>query len=630
LGHMLTALGRWQEAELAFGASSVHPASASATLAANITRFQATLMQGLMQELLGQTSKAQVSYAKGLSQLPFPLAHREVRQMLGEQAGDSNASGEELSTEPNNRTNNSNNTTTNSNSNNTSNSSCKRDELPCWDALQRRRAAKWPEENLCEGVDDSVLAEPCAVFDLRRWLIFARLAAAQRGIQRAHREQAQQQVQTATAPSLLQEAAEASNGNNNKNNNNNNDNNKKKKNNNNNDNNNDNNKDKDKKNNNNNDKNDRYPWERCFQSKLQEELSVAVSDFTIVPGQEAQAKQLLATWGVVRRLPGRRQSLGGSSQEMESEEGQGPEYDGPPDPAPLIAHLLRSSAGDGPQASQYVHMARNRHHMRLRPGHSAPITTALAWLATLAQEMLPFGAGGSSGIVVEMGAFVTNPGAKPQRWHSDFQHPGCRYCAGASHCGSGDGDTDAPTKTACGPCLESVASPAPGDAAMPVYSCQLLLTTESDRAGRSGSTTGGLEVMPGTHELAGGWMAPLASGRSSPPDPQFSLSGPPGTVFCYDGTLRHRGGGYPDISGPGNTTANHQLGTSGRLEVNFSSRVVVYLSAAGPGAPVLPGTAMSPELVGLKLAELAELSENSLAGRAATPSAGSLGRRVEL
>ena len=38
---------------------------------------------------------------------------------------------------------------------------------------------------------------------------------------------------------------------------------------------------------------------------------------------------------------------------------------------------------------------------------------------------------------------------------------------------------------------------------------------------------------------------------------------------------------------------------------NSSSRVVLYASFAGPGLPVLAGTAMAPEFVGLRVSGLA-------------------------
>ena len=38
---------------------------------------------------------------------------------------------------------------------------------------------------------------------------------------------------------------------------------------------------------------------------------------------------------------------------------------------------------------------------------------------------------------------------------------------------------------------------------------------------------------------------------------------------------------------------------------NSTSRVVLYASFAGPGMPVLAGTAMAPEFVGLRVSDLA-------------------------
>lgn len=102
---------------------------------------------------------------------------------------------------------------------------------------------------------------------------------------------------------------------------------------------------------------------------------------------------------------------------------------------------------------------------------------------------------------------------------------------------------------------------------MPIYSCQLILTADSGTG-----DTGGLEIRPGTHELGD-----LPENASA-----LRMAGPAGTVICYDGSLQHRGVGK----------------SKGR------ARVVLYLSAAGPGSPVLAGTAISPELVGLRVADL--------------------------
>lgn len=230
----------------------------------------------------------------------------------------------------------------------------------------------------------------------------------------------------------------------------------------------------------------------------------------------------------------------------------------------LIAFLFRAAVEADQSSTQYVHRAKRRHHLRLRPAEVPPVAEALGFLASRVAGALPHGAG--DGLVVEMGGFITNPKAKAQRWHGDLLHVGCKHCAEA--CSNRSCSEDP-----CESCLARVSAQRPGERSMPVYSCQLFLTEEL------GSDTGGLEVVPGTHE-ASELMFAESEGQV------VRLAGPPGTIACYDGTLQHRGAAHRGTLGAG-------------------PRLVAYLSVAGPGVAVLPGTAMAPDLIGLRLRDLA-------------------------
>merc|ERR1740129_1274374 len=469
-GHMLMSLGQWQEAVKAFETAAT---AAAASPVPDSVETQAMVLKGQVLDTLSRVDEAKIAYRRALSNLPLRADKEEIARMLGPLAQGQGMDMPVAMLLPGPE-------------------GCAADDVRCWDVPRRLRAARWSDENPCEDPGDVVLGERCSLFELRRWLLLARLLRAQ-------------ELQTPE------------------------------------------------------NQGERYPWEVCFKASSIAERPPTLEELTVGQGTGTTPENILKSWGVVRWLPHAAQSI---AAVMDVDD--------------LVARILRKAAEGGPDSSQYVHMARHRHHMRLRP--DGEVRKAVAFLADIMQHILPFGAGAPSGLVVEMGAFITNLGAKPQRWHEDFQHVGCRRCASPSACGSiasanASSNTEEPLPSICAACLKAVGSADFASPAMPVYSCQLLLTEEL------GHEKGGLEVLPGSHEL-GSSRSPSA----------LRLGGPSGTVVCYDGTLQHRGAGHNAAKANGKLT---------------SARVVVYLSSAGPGHALLPGTAMSPELLGLRLSELA-------------------------
>lgn len=82
-------------------------------------------------------------------------------------------------------------------------------------------------------------------------------------------------------------------------------------------------------------------------------------------------------------------------------------------------YLVWKGAHANSSSTEYVHDTKHRHHMRLRPSEHPAIANLLQMLLRSAQSILlplvsPLGA------VIEFAAFLTNPGASGQHFHTDI------------------------------------------------------------------------------------------------------------------------------------------------------------------------------------------------------------------
>lgn len=194
----------------------------------------------------------------------------------------------------------------------------------------------------------------------------------------------------------------------------------------------------------------------------------------------------------------------------------------------LRKYLLQKAARPDASSTEYVHAAKHRHHLRLRPDEDAAV--AAAWRAmVLAAAAVLTPLVSSLGTVVEFAAFLTNPGAAGQRLHSD------------------SGNTFSQTQA-------------------PLYSLFLFLTDLDD------ATMGPLQLVPRSHALSGvrestRWAVQHLA-RDGDPAAEMACTGHwrlcpvrAGDAALYDSTALHRG------------TANNSTRT----------RVVVYLTFLGVG-----------------------------------------------
>lgn len=207
--------------------------------------------------------------------------------------------------------------------------------------------------------------------------------------------------------------------------------------------------------------------------------------------------------------------------------------------------------------TEYVHATKHRHHLRLRPSEH-PVVAGLFRVLVRSAAAILMPLVSQLGAVVEFAAFLTNPGAKGQHFHTDI--------------------------------IDSLKK-----RHAPVYSVFLFLTDIDQKH------EGPLQIAPQSHALshvrdATRQAALMLSGAMSGKDPQCLshwklLPVKSGDVAIYDGSVLHRG------------TMNNSTKT----------RIVVYLTVMGVGsAPegktfAIDDTLLEPPL---RLEKLLEAVEN--------------------
>lgn len=121
-----------------------------------------------------------------------------------------------------------------------------------------------------------------------------------------------------------------------------------------------------------------------------------------------------------------------------------------------LSFLMRSGAHPRPEITEEVQMARYRHHFRLRLEEAMVAPAVRGILEAVGETLTTLMT--SEAHLVELAAFLTNPGAKGQGFHSDVQ-------------------------------------PSDADKVAPLYTAMLFLTPVAADGGR-------LEVVPSTHLLS--------------------------------------------------------------------------------------------------------------------------------
>jgi len=81
-------------------------------------------------------------------------------------------------------------------------------------------------------------------------------------------------------------------------------------------------------------------------------------------------------------------------------------------------YLARKASRPEASFTEYVHLAKHRHHLRLHPDEDSTVAALFATLlGAAATVLLPLAS--PLGAVVEFATFLTNPGAEGQRYHAD-------------------------------------------------------------------------------------------------------------------------------------------------------------------------------------------------------------------